>query len=212
MPTPLFARPATRASSPRIKRGGRAWRILRRVVLAGVAAFALAAGLIVADGLRDELGPADVAIVLGTTANPDGTPSPRLAARLDAADALYDRGVVRHVIVSGGVGIEGVDESDVMQAYLVGRGIPAERIVLDSLGINTAATARNAAVIMRDHGWRGAVVVSQYFHVPRSRLALRRAGIAPVYSAHARFWEPRDLYSTGREVIGYAAYWAGARD
>lgn len=186
-------------------------RIARRVLLAGVGGFALAAALIVVSGLRDDVHAADVAVVLGTTANPDGTPSPRLAARLDAAAGLYGRGVVRNVIVSGGVGVEGVDESAVMKRYLVGRGIPAARIVADSLGLTTAATARNAAAIMRRNRWSSAVVVSQYFHVPRCRLALRRAGIAPVYSTHARFFELRDLYSIAREVVGYPAYLAGAR-
>lgn len=195
-------------STPRSRTG----RIVRRVLLAGVGAFALAAALIVGDGLRDDVRRADVAVVLGTTANPDGTPSPRLAARLDAAARLYEGGMVRNVIVSGGVGVEGVDESAVMKRYLVEKGIPAERIVPDSLGINTAATGRNTAVIMRANRWSSAVVVSQYFHVPRSRLALRRAGIAPVYSAHARYFEARDLYSIAREVVGYPAYLAGARD
>lgn len=192
-------------------RSRRVRRIARRVLLAGVVGFALAAGLIVLSGLRDSPRAADVAVVLGTTAHPDGTPSPRLAARLDAAAALYGRGLVRNVIVSGGVGKEGVDESAVMKRYLAARGIPADRIVADSLGLTTAATARNAAAIMRVHGWSGAVVVSQYFHVPRCRLALRRAGIAPVYSAHARYFEMRDLYSIAREVIGYPAYFARAR-
>lgn len=186
-------------------------RIAGRVLLAGMAAFALAAALIVAGGLRDDAQAADVAVVLGTTANPDGTPSPRLAARLDAAAGLYERRVVRNVIVSGGVGVEGVDESAVIKRYLVGRGIPAARIVADSLGLTTAATARNAAAIMRRNRWSGAVVVSQYFHVPRCRLALRRAGIAPVYSTHARYFEPRDLYSIAREVVGCPAYLAGVR-
>lgn len=186
-------------------------RIVRRVLLAGIAGFALAAALIVASGLRDDARPADVAVVLGTTAFPDGTPSPRLAARLDAAVALYRRRVVRHVIVSGGVGREGVDESAVMKRYLVKKGVPAARIVADSLGLTTGATARNAAVIMRREGWTGAVAVSQYFHVPRCRLALRRAGISPVYTAHARYWEWHDLYSIAREVVGYPAYFLGLR-
>jgi uncharacterized SAM-binding protein YcdF (DUF218 family) len=192
-------------SMPRVK------RIARRVLLAGMGVFALAAALIVVSGLRDDIHPADVAVVLGTTANPDGTPSPRLAARLDAAAGLYARRVVGNVIVSGGVGVEGVDESAVMKRYLVGLGIPASRIVADSLGLTTAATARNAAAIIRRNRWSSAVVVSQYFHIPRCRLALRRAGIAPVYSAHARYFEPRDLYSIAREVVGYPAYLAGAR-
>lgn len=187
-------------------------RIAVRLVLAGVAAYVLAALLIVVSGMRDDARPADVAVVLGNQVMPDGTPHPRLAARLDAARVLYDRGTVKHVIVSGGVGVEGFDESAVMKRYLVARGVPAERIVTDSLGINTAETARNAAVIMRRNRWSGAVVVSQYFHIPRCRLAMRRVGIAPVYSAHARYFESRDVYSTAREVVGYPAYLLGVRD
>jgi len=186
--------------------------IARRVAAAGAVAIAVAAAALVASGLRDDDHPADVAVVLGTTVGPDGTPSPRLAARLDAALALYRRGRVRSVIVSGGVGGEGFDEAAVMRRYLAARGVPAARIVADSLGVTTAATARNAAAIMRRNGWASAVAVSQYFHVPRCRLAFRRAGIDPVYSAHARYFEIPDLYSIPRELAGYPAYMAGLRD
>jgi hypothetical protein len=36
-------------------------------------------------------------------------------------------------------------------------------------------------------------------------------GIAPVYSARARYLELRDLYSIAREVVGYPAYLLGER-
>jgi vancomycin permeability regulator SanA len=186
-------------------------RLAVRAVLAGTALFVVAAGLIAVSGLRDDIRPADVAVVLGNEVRADGTPHPRLAARLDAALALYEGGVVKNVIVSGGIGLSGFDEAAVMKSYLAGRGIPADRIVADSLGVTTAATATNTATILREKRWSSVVVVSQYFHVPRCRLAMRRVGIAPVYSAHARYFELRDLYSTAREVVGYPAYLLGAR-
>jgi vancomycin permeability regulator SanA len=186
-------------------------RISLRVMLAGIGLFALAAGLIAISGLRDDIHPADVAVVLGNEVRADGTPHPRLAARLDAALALYDSGVVRNVIVSGGVGLSGYDESAVMKSYLAARGIPADRIVADSLGVTTGATAINTAAILRQKRWSSVIVVSQYFHIPRCRLAMRRVGIDTVYSAHARYFELRDLYSTAREVVGYPAYLLGAR-
>jgi vancomycin permeability regulator SanA len=186
-------------------------RILVRAVLAATGAFVAAAGLIAISGLCDDVRPADVAVVLGTEVRADGTPHPRLAARLDAALALYRRGVVKHLIVSGGVGASGHDEAAVMKSYLAARGIPADRIVTDSLGVNTAATAVNTTAILRQRQWSSVVVVSQYFHIPRCRLAMRRVGITPVYSAHARYFEPADLYSTAREVVGYLAYLLGAR-
>lgn len=168
--------------------------------------FLTAATVIIADGLRDELHPVDVGIVLGNQVCRDGSLSDRLKARLDRWLGLYRGGYLKTLIVSGGTGKNGVDEALVMQRYLVGQGIPKDRVYVDSGGSNTYLIARNSSRIMRRHGMRSAMVITQYFHVSRSRLALRRFGVSPVYGAHARFFEWRDFYSTGREVAGYIAY------
>lgn len=181
-------------------------RVLLLTVLPVVLVFALAATLIVIDGLTDDIHTSDVAIVPGNTVDKDGRPSARLSARLDQTIALYRQGLFPDVIVSGGVGSEGFDEAVVMKRYLVEHGVPDGRIHVDSGGATTYLTAKNAARIMRDNGWQSAMVVSQYFHVPRMRLALRRSGITTVFSAHARYFELRDVYSIAREVIGYGAY------
>lgn len=189
-------------------------RFLRAVAITAAVAFAtllLASTALVIQGLNDDIREADVAVVLGNTVNPDGTPSHRLAARLDRALELYQRGMFKNVIVSGGVGREGFDEAAVMKTYLTGKGVPPDRIIVDSLGTTTAATARNTAAIVQQQRWKSVLVVSQYFHIPRCRLALSAAGISPVYAAHAHFFELRDVYSTAREVIGYAAYLAALR-
>lgn len=176
------------------------------------AAFLLAASLIAADGLRDEIHPADVAIVPGNTVERDGRPSARLRARLDKTLELYRGGLFANVIVSGGVGEEGFDEAEVMKSYLVSRGVPEDRVIADRGGATTYLTARNAAEAMRRNGWRSALVVSQYFHVARTRLAVEGFGVSPVYSAHAEYFELRDLYSVTREVVGYVAYLARGYD
>ena len=171
-----------------------------------VLAFIVAATLIVADGLIDDIHAADVAIVPGNTVEKDGRPSARLSARLDQTVALYRRGLFPDVIVSGGVGSEGFDEAEVMKRYLVENGVPEGRIHVDSGGATSHLTARNASRMMRENGWRSAMVVSQYFHVPRMRLALERSGVTPVFSSHARYFELRDVYSIAREVVGYGSY------
>jgi uncharacterized SAM-binding protein YcdF (DUF218 family) len=176
------------------------------------AAFLVAAALLVADGLRDEIHLADVAIVPGNTVESDGQPSARLRARLDKTLELYRGGLFGHVIVSGGVGAEGFDEAEVMKRYLVSRGVPEERVIADGGGATTYLTARNAAEVMRRNGWGSALIVSQYFHIARTRLAVEGFGVRPVYSAHAEYFEPRDLYSVIREVIGYGAYLARGYD
>ncbi|HEX8556758.1 MAG TPA: YdcF family protein [Pyrinomonadaceae bacterium] len=176
------------------------------------AVFLLGAALLVADGLRDDIRPADVAIVLGNTVERDGRPSARLRARLDKAVELHRAGLFGHVIVSGGVGAEGFNEAEVMKRYLVGQGVPEDRVIADGEGLTTALTARNAARLMKEQGWRSALVISQYFHVPRTRLAVEGYGVRPVYSAHAEYFELRDVYSIAREVIGYGAYLARGYD
>jgi uncharacterized SAM-binding protein YcdF (DUF218 family) len=86
------------------------------------------------------------------------------------------------------------------------RGVPAAAVIQDSAGMTTMATARNSAALMKAHGLKTATVVTQYFHVPRTQLALRKAGVTADHTAHARFFEMRDLYSIPRELVGYAAY------
>lgn len=177
---------------------------LSAAVFAAVLVLAIAALLI--DGLSDDLARSDVAIVLGSKVEDNGQPSVRLAARLDRAVQLYRDGIVPLVIVSGGPGIEGFDEGKVMRDYLMSKSVPLDRIVVDSIGYNTGATARNSAAIMRARGLTSATVVTQYFHISRTRLALRAQGIDPVRSAHAKLLEWRDVYSTLREVAAMVAY------
>lgn len=201
----LIQNPAQVFHSPDMNR-----KKIKKVLLITSISFALAfvisAALIVADGLRDDIHAADVAIVLGNKVEAGGIPSARLRARLDKTVELYRQDLFPRVIVSSGVGSEGFGEATVMKAYLVEKGVPEDRIYLDSQGATTYLTAKNASRMMKEQGWRSAIVISQYFHISRTKLALRRYGISPVFSAHAEFFELRDFYSTAREVFGYGAY------
>ena len=183
--------------------------MMRKLTLLGLASsatFSLATAALVLAGLNDKLAPADVIVVPGNTILPDGTPSPRLQARLDAALAQFQAGRAPRILVSGATGKEGFDEAAAMGRYLQSRGVPARAIVEDNQGWTTEATARNAALLMRAHGWKSAMVATQYFHVPRFRLALERSGIAVSGQVHAPYVEWRDLYSVPRETVGYAVY------
>ena len=81
--------------------------------------------LITVLGLYDDLGQADVGLVLGARGERNGRPSPPLRARLRKAAQLYRAGYFPDVIVSGGIGKEGYDESIVMRDYLTEHGVPA---------------------------------------------------------------------------------------
>lgn len=158
-------------------------------------------------GFRDDITHSDVGIVLGSSVTAAGEPSPRLRARLDRTGELWQAGAFPVVIVSGGVEPEGWDEAAVMARYLEQRWqIPPTAILLDPTGNTTHDTACHSAVLMHQRGYRSALVVSQYFHIARSRDALQRAGISDVHHAHAYFFESRDIYSTVREAVAWPVY------
>ena len=184
----------------------RALGMLVRLVMAGALLLVIASGFVIFDGRRERLAPADVIVIPANTVLPGGTPSPRLAARLDRGLQVYRAELATHIIVSGGIGRERQDEAAAMRRYLLARGVPDSAIVVDAHGVNTWETARFVSRWLRDRGGSRAIVVSQAFHVSRCKLALRRFGVISVGSAAARYWEWRDLYSTPRETIGLVSY------
>lgn len=167
----------------------------------------LASAAVTWSGLADHIHPADVGVVLASKVERDGQPKETLRARMDKALELYRKGMFPFVIVSGGIDRNGWDEAAVMKRYLAGHGVPEEKIWADNAGINTYYTGKNAARFMAVHGMKSALVVTQYFHVPRSRLALERFGVSPVYSAHANYFCFKDLWWIPRDAIGYGYYW-----
>lgn len=182
----------------------RAARPLKWLLALLGAGLVCAAVALSADGMADHVVRADMVVVPGNTVYPDGTLSDRLRSRLDVAVDIYRAGNCQAVFVSGAVGSEGVDESAAMRSYLIRRGVPAHQVVQDGQGFNTEATARNAALAMRQRGFHTALAVSQYFHVPRLRLLLRRQGVEVVGTAHPDYFEIRDAYSIAREVVAMA--------
>jgi uncharacterized SAM-binding protein YcdF (DUF218 family) len=68
------------------------------------------------------------------------------------------------------------------------------------------------AELARTREIRSVIVATQYFHVPRTRLALRRAGLEVAGSTHPEYFEWRDLYSLAREVPAWLAYRMGLMD
>jgi len=158
-------------------------------------------------GLNEDIKQADVAIVLGNKVDENGIPSLRLQSRLDRAIELYYQGIAEQIIVSGGRGIEGYEEAEVMRDGLVKAGIPATNIIVDKQGYDTFQTAQNSKLIMEARGFKTAIVVTQYYHIVRTKLAFKQFGIEPVYSAHAEMRpEIRDPYALLREFVAYYYY------
>ena len=158
------------------------------------------------DGLNDKIQQADAAVIFGNEIMPDGSLSDRLKARLDKGIEIYREGFTKTLIVSGGTGKSGFDEADQMQKYLIQKGIPSNAVIMDHEGMNTFATAQNVAHLPNPP--QSVILISQYFHISRAKLAFAKFGFNQIYSAHADYYEIRDVYSIIREFFGYYAYLA----
>lgn len=162
--------------------------------------------IITFDGLKDELDISDVAVVLGNKVELSGEPSERLKGRLNKAIELYEKGYFEYIIVSGGIGKEGYDEAEIMKIYLVEKGVQEDKILVDSEGYNSLMTAQNAKKIMNNMNFDSITIITQFYHISRTKLAFEKVGVENVQSAHADYFELRDIYSLVREFIAYYKY------
>ncbi|SFL34557.1 DUF218 domain-containing protein [Gracilibacillus orientalis] len=180
------------------------------IILIGLAFtfFIIHTIIITIDGLTDEKEHSEIGVVFGNKVNEDGTPSDRLQARLDKAVSLYLDNKLEKIIVSGGVGIEGFDEAEVMKDYVIEKGVPEATIVTDSNGYNTEMTAENTLEIahQKNLSTESITVITQFFHITRTKLAMKQQGFTEVYGAHAEYFEWRDIYSTIREFPAFYKY------
>ncbi len=182
---------------------------MKKIILAlttiGLSWFLIHSAVIITDGLSDDVHPVDLMVVFGNEVTPEGKPSKRLQARLDEALKISQGHWTPAILVSGGTGKEGFNEADVMATYLKEHGIEKEKIIIDSQGLNTRKTAQNTARYLKGNDLDSIMIISQYFHISRARLAFEKEGIKNIASSHARYFEIRDLYSITREFFAY--YW-----
>jgi uncharacterized SAM-binding protein YcdF (DUF218 family) len=159
----------------------------------------------------DEARPADVIVVLGA-AEYNGRPSPVFRARLDHALQLYKRGLAPLVMTTGGAGGDPVHtEAEVGRSYLVRRGVPAERIVVEVEGGSTVHSIVAVSEIMRRMNLRSAILVSDGYHIYRSKRILENEGMIAFGSPRPE--KPRgaaaEQWLYFRQAIGYALWRAG---
>jgi uncharacterized SAM-binding protein YcdF (DUF218 family) len=149
------------------------------VLLAGAAVCVVAFPLLQIwfFGFTDYRRPADVAVVFGAQVHQRGVPSVSLSDRMTTAEQLYRQGLVKRIIVSGGVGLTGYNEALVMRDMALAAGVPRRALIVDSNGVNTEATVADTVPFFTTPQGRARVLaVSQFYHLPRIKLAYQRAG------------------------------------
>lgn len=171
-----------------------------------IAWFIVHCAFIIIDGISDDGKKAYLGVIPGSKVNEDGTLSERLKQRLESGIDLYRSHRIRKILVSGGLGKEGYYEGSRMKSFLISKGIPDSLIIVDNFGNNTPATVENTLQLRTKLKLSSIMVVSQYFHVSRTKKLFKDRGFKEVNSVSPDYFEWRDVYSLLREFPAYYIY------
>lgn len=152
-----------------------------------------------ATGHSDQARPVDAIVVMGA-AQYDGRPSPQLAARLDHAADLWATGVAKVMVVTGGKQPgDRFTEAEASANYLIARGVPAQAILQESKGRSSYASLDDVATLLHQRGLFRILLVSDPFHVLRSRLIAQELGLV-AYVSPTRTSPVRGNAATAKEM------------
>jgi len=161
-------------------------RLLRRLIalllVAAVVIVGVTAFKIWSVAREDHRAKVDAIVVLGASQF-DGRPSSVFKARLEHAATLLRAGVAPRVITLGGSRpADRFTEAAAGARYLVQQGLPAGKLLAVGQGNDTLQSVTALGVVMRQHHWRSAVLVTDPWHEARSRRMASDKGIIAITS------------------------------
>ncbi len=118
----------------------------------------------------------------------------------------FDRGVSRHLIMTGTAAHNRFIEAHAMAMLAEANGVPASAILQEDQAHDTIQNIYYSDKIMEANGWHSAEVISSPYHLPRTALILRQYPQLQ-WKTKAAPWPPdydawRKLQSETREAFG----------
>ena len=160
-------------------------------------------------GTTDYRRPADALVVFGSRVYADGSLSLSLADRVRTGCRLYKQGLAKKIVFSGGPGDGPIHETEAMRRLARALDIPDEDIIVDRDGLDTWSTVHNTRDLLKRHRMSRVLAVSHFYHLPRIKMTLQRAGLE-AYPVPAH--ETRTLLKlpafVAREVAAFWFYYA----
>ncbi len=128
---------------------------------------------------------ADIAVVLGSAIEGDGRLTPDSAARVAASVALYQRGLLDRIHMSGGgAAKDGTPIGLAMARDAVAAGVPADVVTQESESQSTLENALFSLPFLRDED--RVLVITEPFHALRGGATFLWAGRPAAVCASAR--------------------------
>lgn len=150
----------------------------RALFLLFLASFVLVEGMIWAGAQTDEAAyAADYVLVLGAGIH-DDQPSATLCSRLDTALGLMKTSDAVFILCGGQGDDEIMPESHVMYNYMTAHGADPARLRVEDTSKNTVENVENAKAFLTKDA--STAVITNEFHLARTRRIMARAGLDPV--------------------------------
>ncbi len=184
-------------------------RIAAALVVIAALGFIGVAVMVASYSQQSDAGPADAAVVLGAAVLRT-EPSPVFEERLRHAAELYKAGMVKKIVVSGGLAQgDKLSEAVAGRDWLAGQGVPVADILTEDQSHTTFQNIENVKPILAANKIGRVLIVSDPLHMKRAMSMALADGLdahpSPTPTTRFRSWntELPMLASESWYLIGY---------
>jgi len=159
------------------------------------------------DSVTQQKEKADAVVVMGAS-QWNGRPSPALRDRLDHAYNIYNDGLVKYIILTGGIARgDTTSESAVGRKYLIKQGVPGSIIFIEEKGHTTLESMKEVKKILQNKKIESVIFVSHGYHLHRVRKMAEDMGIENIkISAVSIKNDSKKIKLVLRESLVYVVY------
>lgn len=144
-------------------------------------------------------------IILGASVFSDGKLSPILKDRIDAGFELFQKRKAKQFLLSGDHKTDDYNEVDAMSNYLIEKGVPRDKILLDHAGYDTYDSMYRSKAVFNISD---AIVVTQEFHLPRTLFVAKNLDLKYIgYIAKTRVYKPSQQLLFREKLANIKAVW-----
>lgn len=159
---------------------------------------------------------ADVVVVFAGGVGESGKAGQGYEERVAYAVELYKDGYASRIVLSSGY-IYAIKETDLMKAWAISKGVPAEAVIIENEAGNTYENVKFTNAILERNGWRSILVVSSPYHMRRVSLVYGKIGgnlkvaYAPIpesrFYSHGAGASSEQIRAIIHEYLGIVYYW-----
>ena len=153
--------------------------------------------------------PADVVVVLGAAVWSKNKPSPSLASRIDKAADLYNRGIVKKILLTGSNAPGELSEAEVAYQYIRKKGINPRSIRIEDKTTSTSEQIHFVKFELIDNqDIRNVIIISDAYHLARVNEICKFFNVdAALSSSDMQLSFKTKVQSVLRESIAILFFW-----